>query len=140
MDWRCTNGMLGSRFIGEYNVLWMLLAVVQAEPVKAPPYYTAQERWKCTFPGFVGKTEVTEYFGIFRSHVESAWGSDYTLAQNDAAAVVFIASNYGETDMTGKTLHYASVGMIDKKSRRFKRTVLDIDSKPDERVGECQPY
>lgn len=121
-------------------MLWMLLALAQAEPVKAPPYYTAQERWKCTFPGFTDKTEVTEFFGVFRSHVESVWGSDYTLAQNDAAAVVFIASNYGETDMSGKTLHYASVDMIDKKSRRFKRTVLDIDSKPDERVGECQPY
>lgn len=107
---------------------------------KPPPYFTALERWSCTFPAFTGKDSVTENYGVFRSHVESEFHEDYTVAQNDAAALVFVFSDFGNTDMEGKTRRWTTVNVIDKRSRAFKTTVIDMDGPTEQRQGRCRPY
>ena len=41
-----------------------------------PPYYTAQERWRCSFKWANKGEAITSYFGIYRSHVEDDFTSD----------------------------------------------------------------
>jgi hypothetical protein len=106
-----------------------------------PPYYTAAEKWTCTFQGFGTNEKVTSYFGVYRSHVEDEFGSDNIIVQNDENALVFVNSSVGHADGEGKILRSASVTMIEKKGiRRFKRSIVDLLDAPDERIGTCAPY
>jgi hypothetical protein len=106
-----------------------------------PPYYTATEKWTCTFQGFGTNDKVTSYFGVYRSHVEDEFGSDNIIVQNDENALVFVDSSIGHEDGNGKILRSATVTTIEKKGmRRFKRSVIDLLDAPAERIGTCAPY
>lgn len=120
-------------------ILFAALAAISTTP--PPPYFTAQERWACTFEAFEGGGSVTSFFGVYRSHVADEFGGvDQAIAQNDTAALVFVMSDQGNTDIEGKTRKWALVSMIDKQTRAFKRTLIDFDAAPREVGGVCRPY
>jgi len=84
---------------------------------------------------------VAAYFGVFRSHVEDDFGgSDYSIAQNDTSALVFIFSDIGNTDISGETRRWAGITIIDKRTGDFKRTNVDLALGPQEAQGSCKRY
>lgn len=120
------------------SILFAAAALYGSQP---PPYFTAQERWACTFDAFEGGGTVTSYFGVYRSHVaDELGGIDQSIAQNDAAALVFVMSDLGNTDIEGKTRKWALISMIDKRTKEYKRTLVDFDGPPKEVSGSCRPY
>lgn len=119
----------------------IIAAAAAVSSSQLPPYFTAQERWSCTFNAFEGEGTVTSYFGVYRSHVADEFGGiDQSISQNDAAALVFVMSDLGNTDIEGKTRKWALISMIDKRTKGFKRTLIDFDAPPREVVGVCHPY
>lgn len=106
----------------------------------APPFFTAQEKWQCSFKWQDEKESVTLYFGVFRSHVEDDFVTDYSIDQNDDDALVFSFSDIGNTDVTGKTRKWVGVSMIDKRTGVFKRTNLDFNEPPKSADGRCNRY
>ena len=111
--------------------------------VSAPDFLTASERWECKFKGFHTEETVTSYFGAYRTHVEDEFGSNSTVVQNDSDALVFVCSDIGNTDITGATRKWVRVDIIDKTTKRFKRSIVDVKTPvgiTDETVGICNRY
>ena len=108
-----------------------------------PDFLTAQERWVCQFHAFGSEEQVKTYFGVFRSHVEDDWGQGATTIQNDSDALVFAYSDIGNTDISGGVRKWVRIDIIDKKTNRFKRSIIDVaepKGASDQAVGECRRY
>lgn len=111
--------------------------------VSTPEFLTASERWECKFRGFSTEETVTSYFGAYRTHIEDEFGSDSTVVQNDSDALVFVFSDIGNTDVAGATRKWVRVDIIDKKSKRFKRSIVNLESPngtTNETTGTCHRY
>lgn len=120
-------------------VLSILLMAAQTE--KAPePFYTAVERWHCAFKSLTDNDAMEQNFGVYRSHVADDGVGNYSIIQNDASALVFAFSDMGNTDTAGQTRKWANINIIDKRSRKFKKTIVDVDEGPSETSGRCVPY
>jgi hypothetical protein len=127
-----------------FIALIMALAPMgQLTDSRPPDFFSAQERWRCTFKWEDwedGEEPVVEYLGVYRSHVAGNFFVDQSIAQNDESALVFVFSDIGNTDVAGMTRRWSQISMIEKRTGAFKRVNVDLAGASQEAVGSCARY
>jgi hypothetical protein len=120
-----------------------------------PALLSAQERWQCAWSWQNELEEHISYIGVFRTHVELIGvfeglrsdgkdllfnETDHSVAQNDQAALVFVFSDMGNTDVEGKTRRWATIYLLEKKTGHFQKTNVGVGDAPREAIGKCRRY
>lgn len=135
----------------------LLATAVAMQPIKhePPELLKAQERWRCSWSWEGQADKHLSYIGVYRSHAELfsvfegivpekdeiLWReSDHAISQNDDSALVFVYSDMGNTDISGKTRRWATIYLLEKRSGVFKKVNVGIGDKPNEATGHCNRY